>query len=359
MKNRMPRILVETIVKKALKSIKDSPERGIRNLIDLALLFSDGRFQKAFFAEAQTMLQNENSAYYGLVRDALTHIDTENLYTFGMNVGYNSCTVGARCIRENEKNLSCNIPWTISVQIDTQQFEKNQQKYDDLILEGESLGIYTWMFFVSDQPEKTFSLIKKYPDSAFCVFCEMKDAALTFLDEANMLKNLMIIIRYNEDAADICAELRANKLLYSVWYQYGQQDTETIINGNLFRNTQKLSPIFTVLLPDKKCSKEVRQLVYSAVKQTRCDQAYRTIAWDLQGDNNLIDTIISDDACSVHFNKDGVLCNWDKKFENDHHGMHHSSLTDILMNTYPKTGGTSLHWLYKNNIKTEQNSTSF
>jgi len=48
MEKRMSRIIIETIVKKALKYIKHSPERGLRNLIDMALQFSEGRFQKNF-----------------------------------------------------------------------------------------------------------------------------------------------------------------------------------------------------------------------------------------------------------------------------------------------------------------------
>jgi len=69
MEKSMARMLVETVVKKALKSIQDDPERGIRNLVDMGLQFSEGRFQKNFFTVAQTMLQNENSAYYSLVRN--------------------------------------------------------------------------------------------------------------------------------------------------------------------------------------------------------------------------------------------------------------------------------------------------
>ena len=34
MKNSMSRVLIETVVKGALKAIKYSPERGIRNLVD-------------------------------------------------------------------------------------------------------------------------------------------------------------------------------------------------------------------------------------------------------------------------------------------------------------------------------------
>lgn len=79
-----------------LKSIKNDPERGARNLVDLAMQFSEGRFQKNFFSAAQTMLQNENSAYYGLIRDIATYTDETRLFTFGMNLGYNGCTVGVK-----------------------------------------------------------------------------------------------------------------------------------------------------------------------------------------------------------------------------------------------------------------------
>ena len=63
MEQTMSRLLIETVVKRALEDIKESPERGIRNLIDMALQFSEGRFQREFFTSAQAMLQNENSAY--------------------------------------------------------------------------------------------------------------------------------------------------------------------------------------------------------------------------------------------------------------------------------------------------------
>lgn len=60
----------------------------------MALHFSDGRFQSRFFRTAQTMLEHEGSAYYALVEDAANIIDPEHLVTFGMNLGYNSCTWG-------------------------------------------------------------------------------------------------------------------------------------------------------------------------------------------------------------------------------------------------------------------------
>jgi len=51
------------------------------------------------------MLKNENSGYYGLIRDTMAYVDTERLFAFGMNLGYNGCTEGAQKIRANETKL--------------------------------------------------------------------------------------------------------------------------------------------------------------------------------------------------------------------------------------------------------------
>ena len=86
MEETMSRILVGTFVKRMLKEIRESPERNTRNLVDMALQFSRGRFQQHFFGAAQTMLQKEDSGYYALVRDTVAWADLDRLYTFGMNL---------------------------------------------------------------------------------------------------------------------------------------------------------------------------------------------------------------------------------------------------------------------------------
>lgn len=49
MENNMTRMLVGTFVRKALKDIQECPNRGIRNLVDMTLQFSEGRFLQIFF----------------------------------------------------------------------------------------------------------------------------------------------------------------------------------------------------------------------------------------------------------------------------------------------------------------------
>jgi hypothetical protein len=336
MENSTSRILTGSVVKRTLKNMKENPERSIRNLVDMALQFTSGRFQQDFFATAQTMLQNENSAYYRLVRDIVSHADTDRLYTFGMNLGYNGCTTGAQRIRENEKKLNCNIPWTVAIQIDAEQFEEKEQQYQATIQTGEKLGIYVWILFCMEQPQKSLLLAKNNPDSAFFLFCEPEDLTSDFLDDATELYNLMLVVRCDENASSTCANLRNLGLLYSVWYQYGQKDTETIINGDLFYCGQQPSPIFFVLLPNLECPDVVQHLAHQAVQQARKEQSYHTMLWELQGDNSLIDAIISDDTCSVYFNMDGNLCGWHKEIKSGQNNLFQNNLTDIFVSACPK-----------------------
>lgn len=336
MENSMSRILVEAVVKKTLREMKENPERSIRNLVDMAFRFSGGRFQKDFFAAAQAMLQNENSAYYTLVRDVIAHTDAERLYTFGMNLGYNGCTAGAQRIRESERLLGCNIPWTVVLQISGNEFEEKEQRYHAVIQAGEKLGIYTWMLFCREQPEKILAIVGEHPDSTFFLFCEPENLTAAFLDEAAGFYNLMHAVRYDEDAAGLCAALRQQEMLYAVWYPYGPKDTETILSGDLFCSVQQLSPVFTVLLPDPECPDSVRSLVLRAVQQARKEQSYHTILWELPGDDRLVDAIISDDACSVYFDAGGNINGQSGRIPCAHHNLFESSLADIFADACPK-----------------------
>ncbi len=336
MEQTMSRLLIETVVKRALEDIKENPERGIRNLIDMALQFSEGRFQREFFTSAQTMLQNENSAYYKLVRDIISHTDTQRLYTFGMNLGYNGCTVGAHRIRGNERLFGCNIPWTVAIQLDGRKLGEKEQKYQSLVQAGEKLGIYTWMLFPGERPEEALTIVKEHPDSAFILYCEPEKLTADFLDEAAGAYHLMLAVRYGEDAADLCADLRRRGMLYSVWYPYGQNDTEMILNGDLFCRAQELSPAFTALLPEPECPDAIQRLVYQTVQRVRGEQSYHTILWELWGDNRLVDAIISYDACSVYFDTDGNICDRGGRIECPHHNLFESGLVDILMDACPK-----------------------
>lgn len=52
MKEDMTRILIASMLEKAFNDGKSSPRRAARNLVDLGVAFSKGRFQKRFLVYA-------------------------------------------------------------------------------------------------------------------------------------------------------------------------------------------------------------------------------------------------------------------------------------------------------------------
>ena len=336
MENSMSRILIETTVRQTLRGLREDPKRSVRNLVDMALHFSESRFQNRFFQAARTMLEHEDSAYYTLIEDAASHIDPEHLVTFGMNLGYNSCTWGARHIRMNEKRLGFNIPWTVLFQMDDPQCLDHLSQYESAVGEGEELGIHTWMLFSSADPKQLLPLIEGHPDSAFFLFCRPEAVTAAFLDEIAPVGHLMVVVGWEERTDEACAMLRSAELPYSIYCPYGQKELQGIISGELFCDTQQLHPIFTALVPREDCPDSVCRLVHQAAEQARSGQRYATVPWELYWDTRNLDEIISDDACCMSFDGKGNLYTPDNPSPAACGNLFAEGLIPLMRRAYPK-----------------------
>lgn len=337
MENSMSRILIETTVRQTLKGLKENPKRSIRNLVDMALHFSEGRFQSHFFQTASTMLEHEESAYYTLIEDAVKNIETEHLVTFGMNLGYNSCTWGAQHIRMNEKRLGFNIPWAVLFLMDAPQYSAHLPQYDLAIQEGEQLGICSWMLLSHSDPMDLFPLIEHHPDSAFFLFCRPEDMTPAILDKIIPLKHLMTVVRWDTGADKACTMLRNAQLPYSVYYPYAEKDLQCILSGDLFCETQQLHPLFTALAAKPGCPLNIQHLAHQAAIQVRKGQSYQTVPWELSCDTQNLDEIISDDACCVFFDGKGQLFALDSPDRAPFGDLFQEGLTPLLRQAYPKS----------------------
>lgn len=307
MENNLNRRLIETTIRKTLKQIQDDPERSTRNLVDMALNFSEGKFQQQFFETTQEMLKNEHSSYYKLVPDIVSTIDTERLVTFGMNLGYNSCTKGAKRIRAIEEKEQFNIPWSISLEISGLAYLERNKAYHSLIEQGQELGIYTWMIYSLDGTPHILELAEKFSECAFIIFCSPKEITNILLDEASKVNNLMLAVEYTDGIEDACILLRTRKFLYSIFYPYQECDVNKIFNGDFLTDAEILHPVFTALFAFPSCPPEIQVSVYQYILQTRAQQIYRTIPFDIIYDSYFIDGIISEEACSIGFSKEGKL----------------------------------------------------
>lgn len=305
MSNSINEILIETTVKQAIKRIQDDPERSTRNLVDIALSFSNGRFQRRFLEIAQEMLQNEQSSYYHIISDVIANIDSERILTMGMNIGYHSCTCGARKIRKLESEESFNIPWCVSLEIEGAKYQEQCTAYHSLIEQGQELGIYTWLIFCKEKTPQIFELTESFPDCAFIFICPPEEITNTLLDEASSVYNVLFVVTYDEDVEQACQLLRKRRFPYAVMYCYTEDDLEKIINGNLLTDCEILHPVFTILCPTKPYGAIVQENIRYYVQTTRQQQIYKTIPFDFVNDILAIDSIISDEALWLHFDSAG------------------------------------------------------
>lgn len=329
------RMLIQTIVQKAIKDIKESPERSTRNLIDMALNFSVGRFQTHFLEAAQKMLRNEHSSYYSLVQDIALHVDTEKLLNFCMNVGYNSCTAGAAIIRKLEEENNYNIPWSLTLLTDLAQNPNAVSFYETAIQQGCELGIFTWLIHSRNCTAQLFPLMARHPDCAFVLFCPADEISDELLAEADSLHNLMFAVRFEENTASVCEKLREKGFLYSVYFSYREEDAGLITSGGLLCSAEALHPAFTFFLPDASCPDYIEQLIYNYIRNTRNSQKYQTIPLDLVFDNRAIDSVISDDSCTAIFDAEGNLYTTFGQRDNPEYNLFQNSLVHIFKHAFP------------------------
>lgn len=330
------RIIIETMVRKSIQDMQDSPKRSIRNLVDMALNFSGGRFQQRFFSVTQAMLKNENSPYYELVQNVASHVDTGRLVGFGVNLGYNSCTRGAAIIRETEASQGFNVPWMLTLHLDATKQGFHADRYKSIVEQGEKMGIYTWQLFADKSMEFALSLAAEFPDSAFIIYCDQAHITPQMLDEAAELSNLMLAVRYEEGAETLCRTLREMKLLYSVYHVYSAEDTVPILSDDLFYGIQQLDPVFAVLVPAADCPAETRTAVTAHVRKLREEQRFPLLPWEAAADCRLVDGIISGDPCAATFDADGKLHICDNDNKATEYDLFEDDLESIFRNALPR-----------------------
>lgn len=336
MKKDMTCVLVESTVRRTLKNIQASPERATRNLIDLGLEFSVGRFQTRLLKQAQKMMQNQKSAYYHLIKNIVTTVDHDILTTFGVNLGYHSCTKGARLIREIEAEKGFNIPWALTLTINEKKLDVEPKFYPSLLQQGTALGIHTYLLFVTEHPEKLLPIIGNQPDCAFILFVYGSQISSAFTDRIKSFKNVMIAVRIDEDMSKACQKLMDARLLYAVYHRYQEQDRESILNGEWLKSILPVHPAFAFLEADPSCTDQTQTEIYRYVTTVRDEQQYPLIFIDVKQDMLMIDQVVSEGECLAGFDADGNLRMHDSIWQDEQYNIFLHPMERILQDASKK-----------------------
>lgn len=331
------RSFIETAVTKALADIQRDPDRSVRNIVDLGTNFSKGRFQKRFLQSAQTMLRAENSAYYTLAKRVVAEVDHTTLRTFGINMGYNSFTWGAKTIRTKEASLLINIPWTLSFSYREGEGNLSLEEIDETLHAGKALGIYTAMLFCrGGDIEAVTRLFAAHRDCAFVLFLLPEGLTEAAIAPLQAHHNLLIALPCSDPAfAGLALALRTARCLYAAYGEYNEATAAGYLEAAWPQAMAAEGCTFALLLAQPGTPAHVVSSVYAHVVHTRENQQYPIFLMDYASDLLYIDQVISDQSCYLSVDAQGRV-----------HGpaygqptavhLRDGSLLDVLSRTMPR-----------------------
>ena len=338
MKQDLARVAIELAVKRGIEDIRTDHKRSIRRLVDLGNHFANGRFHKYFFNLVQTMLEDEDSAYYHLVSEIVNRVDAATIATMGINIGYNSWTVGAKTIRANEAELGFNIPWAISFFLDSEAGDSalSIEQIESVLEQGKQLGIYSYILFLereSGDLEPLFSLFERQPDCAFALLHRRCATARLPVEPVHNVIQLFPL----DEGFSACAEaLREGGGLFGSYLSYGETEARHILSGEWTRELERADCHFAAAISQPGCPQSVQETVQEHINAVRANQQHAVFVCDLFADMIFVDRVISQEPCCFGVGVDGqTLADVPNRLPGPYNVKQHK-LLDILSATMPK-----------------------
>lgn len=328
--NELRRAIIRSAVQKSIREIRQDPKRGIRKMVDLALHFSHGRFQRKILEVMQKELSNPSSAYYSIVTDLAANVKPENLEQFGMDLGYNSWTHGAQIIRNHEAEHGYNVPWCLVLDL------RQGMGFDvgEVMTQGEKMGIYAYFVFAGneEQTETLCSVFHTHPDCA--VFLLLPDAELPRVNIENAPNVMTFLPVQDGGTTESAKELLQKQALFGLWMRYDGGNAQRVLAGEIENLAGGMGAPLVLAVPDEACEQGVRAQVSDCYRARREQKNTPALLADFYTAIAEIDCVISVESCLLGICSDGTI--FTEKGRNPHFSVSNISLEDILMCTMPR-----------------------
>lgn len=326
------RLFVQGVVHRMLKRIRNDPDRSLRNLIDIGVNQAKGRFQHRFFAVAQHMLSHPDSPYYQLARNVVSSTSLETLETFGMNLGYNALTVGAKKIRALEAEGGVNIPWIITVRYGGADRKTSPVDMDGLMRAGKEMGIYSYAFMGTARDlAELDGVFATHSDCALLLFIQPGETSVQALAWSTAHRHAMVSLSLRDPALDeASAVLREKGCLRCLFMEYA----DAICGGAAEEEAMKKGDTLVFWIAAETCAPHASARVHAYVSQTRNDPRHPLAMLEYYHDLMDIDAAISTQPCFLAVTAQGGVVTtgaWKDTGES----ILRASLRDIICRVMP------------------------
>lgn len=304
-KEKIAKSVIKTTLATAMKSIEKDPKRATRDLVEKGLAFSNSRFQAGFFNMISSMLINDDSDYYKLMENICKQIDSEYIYNFGMNIGYNSCVIGAKKIRKIKIEENIDVPWLIAVNYSSvEKFGKKRLR--QLLDESRKLGIFFYPIIIdSKDVYDLLDIFEDYADCSFALILKESEVDDSFILNIFNYKNVATVL--NKDTKNftvISDEYKRKKILYATYMRYSD---DTVFNEKIFQDIEDETNSFFIMIPDINTSVSKIAEAGEFAKKCRFKQNHPFIVVDAISDAEFYNDILTGNRRMIAFDASGNI----------------------------------------------------
>ena len=150
---------------------------------------------------------------------------------------------------------------------------------------------------LAENAEKTLiEVLRKQKECAFVLYADDGRLSPGFIRAAGECGNAMIAVPDDEYMEENCRNLRKARLLYGIYFRYGEQDREKILDGIWLSGIKAQQPQFAFLVGENETLSQTAQEVYQYVQKVRQSQQHPLICIDVRQDAKFIDQAVSCDG---------------------------------------------------------------
>lgn len=215
------RMLVLSVVGRAIREVQTDPKRGLRRMVDLGREMAHGNTPQAVFAFAQKQLKQPNSPWYDLLVRAVREVDPKTLQMFSVALAWDSLTMGVPALRAQGGD----VPWALRLALDGAVSVDTLQKK---CIRLHDLGVHTLFLTILNRAGliQALELTIGMDDCAFVLSISPDLIDTQMATQLAAHHTIAVAVQMGErDATQTLNYLHQAKCLYGVRYRCGASDT--------------------------------------------------------------------------------------------------------------------------------------
>jgi MoaA/NifB/PqqE/SkfB family radical SAM enzyme len=355
-KHNAERLALSAGIDYSLKRIKNDPQKGILDIIDLVEKYMPSTKHDAVYSESGNAFSNfrryvsdPSSKWVQYGTSLVNDIDPKVLHTFILNLGFEAGYCGLEKARTLRDTYAMNCPWVILFDPTSacnmhctgcwsaeygHKMNLSFAEMDSIVTQGKELGVYFYMMTGGEplvRKEDVIKLCKKHKDCIFSAFTngtlideafckDMKEVGNLFLnlslegfEEQNDRRRGKGTFKKVMAAMDL---LKANKLLFGTSICYTSQNYRTVVSDEfmdlLFEKGVKFSwyfhymPVGNDASVDLMPNAEQRKYMYHRIRDIRSmENKTQLMPLDFQNDGEFVGGCVAGGKNYLHINANG------------------------------------------------------